>query len=267
MTSLRAGVVALLAGLLMAGLFPAAATGARPRVIDIEAEDCDERVPATYAAPALAYSEIAIDVAIMLDGVPKSDAERMVERANAAYSDHGLQIVATYRKLPLKADSVQTYDMGGSVDGIEVTAAVAAAKSVLGGSRPLGSDVVYVLTTKDLYLEGFDDGVLGWAECIGGVRYPNRAFAAGEVPSSFTTAGLNFYLDAGAKVLAHEVGHLLGAHHEYGNCVQGIGPEDVTNREPAACTLMVAYVDFQSLILGAVDGAVIRGHAEDYAAP
>lgn len=267
MASVRSVLVALLTGLLVAGLLPASATGARPRTIDVEAEDCNERVPATYAPPALAYSDINIDVTIMLDGVLKTDAERMVERANTAYTDHGLQILATYRKFPLKADSIQTDDAGRPVEGIEVRAAVAAAKTALGGTRPVGSDVVYVLTNKDLYLEGFDDGILGWAECIGGVRYPNRAFAAGEVPTSFKTLALNFYLDAGAKVLAHEVGHLFGAHHEYGNCVQGIGPEDVTNLEPAACTLMFAYIDFQSLTLGAVDGAVIRGHAEDFATP
>ena len=68
-------------------------------------------------------------------------------------------------------------------------------------------------------------------------------------------------------MLGHEIGHLLGAHHEYGNCVQGIGVEDVTNREPAACTLMMSFVDFQSLRFGAIDGSVIRGHAESYAAP
>ena len=267
MASIRPALVALLAGLLLAGLFAAPATSARPRVIDIEAEDCSERVPATYAAPALAYPDVNIDATIMLDGIARADAEKIVQRANTAYVDYGLEIVATYRKLALKADSIQTDDTGKPVEGIEVQAAVAAAKAALGGSRPLGSDVVYVMTTKDLYLEGYDDGVLGWAECIGGVRYPNRAFATGEIPTSFSTAGLNFYLDAGAKVLAHEIGHLLGAHHEYGNCAQGIGPEDVTNREPAACTVMFAYVDFQSLRLGAVDGSVIRGHAEDYATP
>ena len=267
MTSVRPALVALLMGLTLAALIPGSATGASPRLVDVEPEDCEERVPATYAAPAPSYSRIAIDTTILLDGVAKADAESMVARANTAYSDIGLEIVPTFRRFSVKPDSIQTNDQGQPVEGIEVTRLVGAAKTFVGGTRPVGSDVVYVMTSKDVYLSGYDDGVLGWAECIGGVRYPGRAFAAGEVPAQFTSAGLNFYLDAGAKVLGHEIGHLLGAHHEYGNCVQGIGPEDATNREPAACTLMFGYIDFQSLDLGAIDGAVIRGHARDYATP
>ena len=266
MTSLRSSLLALLTGLLLAGLVPAPATGAAPGVVDREPEDCEERVPETYALPVPGTSNIAIDTTILLDGVARPEAEEIVERANAAYADLALEIVPTFRRFAVKPDSTQTDDEGQEVPGIEVTSLVAAAKDSLGGARPEGSDVVYVLTSKDVYLEDFDDGILGWAECIGGVRYPNRAFAAGEMPTTFTTAGLNFYLDAAAKVLGHEIGHLLGAHHEYGNCVQGIGTDDVTNREPAACTLMFGYVDFQSLDFGALDGAVIRGHAEDYAA-
>lgn len=267
MAAFRPTLVALVMGLLLAGLFPASATGAGPRLVDIDPEDCEERVPATYAAPALAYPDVKVDTTVLLDGVARAEAEKMVERANSAYAELGLEIVPTFRRFPVKPDSIQTTDQGLPVDGIEVTRLVAAAKAFLGGARPAGSDVVYVLTAKDVYLAGYDDGVLGWAECIGGVRYPTRAFAVGEVPAPFTTAGLNFYLDAGAKVMGHEIGHLLGAHHEYANCVQGIGIEDVSNREPAACTLMTSFVDFQSLRFGVIDGAVVRGHAESYAAP
>src|SRR5687768_13923843 len=52
MAAFRPILVALLTGLLLAGLFPASATSAGPRVVDIDPEDCEERVPAAYAAPA-----------------------------------------------------------------------------------------------------------------------------------------------------------------------------------------------------------------------
>jgi predicted Zn-dependent protease len=266
MTSVRALLVAMLTGLLLGGLCPAPAIVAGPTLIDLDPEDCEERVPAAYAAPVPAGANIAIDTTILLDGVTKPEAQKIV-RANTAYADLSLEIVPTFRRFGVKPDGTQTDEQDQAVARIEVTRLVAEAKASFGGSRPASSDVVYVLTSKDVYLEGSDSDVLGWAECIGGIRYPNRAFAVGEVSETFTTAGLNFYLDASAKVLGHEIGHLLGAHHEYGNCVQGIGGEDVTNREPAFCTLMFGYIDFQSLDFGAVDGAVIRGHAQRYAGP
>ena len=262
---LRASQIAVIVGLVMACSVSASAQGDAPTLVDLDPEDCNERVPVSYAIPAPTYSRIAIDATILLDGVSRSDAEAMVAGANSAYSPIGLEITPTFRRLNVKPDRIQKNELGKTVEGVEVTKLVDAVKKAVGGSRPKGSDVVYALTDKDVYLEAGD--VLGWAECIGGVRYPTRAFAAGEAPESFKNIALNFYVDAGAKILGHEIGHLLGAHHEYGNCVQGAGPEDAANLEPATCTLMFGYLDFQSLDLGAVDGSVLRGHAEDFATP
>ncbi|MDQ4125766.1 MAG: hypothetical protein M3134_09230, partial [Actinomycetota bacterium] len=65
--------------------------------------------------------------------------------------------------------------------------------------------------------------------------------------------------------MAHELGHLLGAHHHYGNCVEG-GRSTEGGGEPSLCTLMwtvnVAYVGLE---FGSLETAVIRGHAVDYA--
>jgi hypothetical protein len=125
---------------------------------------------------------------------------------------------------------------------------------------------VFVLTTKDIYINGGD--ATGYADCIGGIRYPNRSFALGEAVVPTETVGpLNFYLKGAAKVMAHEIGHLLGARHEHANCAQGVGVEDVFTSEPSACTLMVAYMDFQSLRFGTPEAMIVRAHAESYAAP
>ncbi len=59
----------------------------------------------------------------------------------------------------------------------------------------------------------------GVAYCIGGVRYADTAFAIGEGSSPWETT-----LDDktfSAKIAAHEIGHVMGAHHHYGNCVEG----------------------------------------------
>jgi hypothetical protein len=78
---------------------------------------------------------------------------------------------------------------------------------------------------------------------------------------------LNFYIDGPAKVFGHEIGHLLGARHEHANCAEGAGVDDATTREPSTCTLMINYLDLQSLRFGTPEGMIVRGHAEAYAAP
>ena len=78
--------------------------------------------------------------------------------------------------------------------------------------------------------------------------------------------GLNPNVDATAEVMAHEMGHLMGAHHHYSNCVEGnltsAGPSDVS-----PCTLMFPAVNFASLNFAALEGSTVRGHAVQHASP
>ncbi len=78
--------------------------------------------------------------------------------------------------------------------------------------------------------------------------------------------GFNPNVDATAEVMAHEIGHLMGAHHHYANPVEGnltsAGPNDLS---PA--TLMFNAVNFASLNFSAVNASVVRGYAVNYAAP
>jgi hypothetical protein len=62
------------------------------------------------------------------------------------------------------------------------------------------------------------------------------------------------------------MGHLMGAHHHYANCVEGNLSSDGPN-DLSPCTLMFNSVNYASLSFGTLEGAVVRGHAVSYAAP
>lgn len=214
---------------------------------------CTQVVPAVIG---LTRSPVAVDVRMLLDGVSQSRAEQIVSIANKAYAPESISLRATY----------QTVNFGSGAT-IETSDALSRAKSATGGSRPAGTDVVYALTSKDLTSAG-QTSVAGQADCIGGVAFGGRAFAVGEeidprLPES-QVLGLRFFAELSAKTLAHELGHLLGAHHHYANCVEALIPALAESRvEP--CTLMFNDLSFQRLQFGQVEALAVRGHALRYA--
>ena len=144
------------------------------------------------------------------------------------------------------------------------------AKRQLGGQRPAGIDVVYVVTDMDIQLPGIGNGVAGLADCIGGVALPDRAFAVGETDVITGDEGIaigpvSFYKDLTAKIAAHEVGHLMGGHHHYQECGTAAGAA-AGRGEPGPCTIMSNFVDFQTLPFSTLNSVVVRGHAEAWAA-
>lgn len=233
-------------------------------------KDCFEAVPVSRS-PAGATgggAAISLDATVLLDGIDRVKGKEIMTRAASSYSPLRIALTSTYKKVAFAADGEVTAPDGSKVPSGSVKALIKEAKDGFGGVRPAGSDVVYILTNKDVHLDG-DYDTVGYADCIGGVRYPSSAFAVGEGTGQvFTSFGLfNFYIDAAAKVAAHEIGHLFGAHHHYANCVQGIQTQDAANREPSACTLMTNILDFTSLNFGTLEAIVVRGHAEDFARP
>jgi predicted Zn-dependent protease len=224
-----------------------------PARID-RAEDCDPRVPHSVKVWTGSGSEVVVNTLVLLDGVLKPDAQVIVDKANASYRPLNITIQPEFRKVELQPGVTRAEEL------------IAAARTLVGGARPEGTDVVYVLTTRDLSIAAGD--VVGYADCIGGIRYANRSFAISEsFEETLESAGVTFYRDGPAKTLAHEIGHLLGARHEHANCVQGAAVQDVSNTEPTVCTLMTNYLDLQSSEIGTAESFIIRSYAEAYALP
>jgi hypothetical protein len=125
------------------------------------------------------------------------------------------------------------------------------AKRHYGGKRPRGIDVVYTMTGKDITAAGpLGDDVAGLADCIGGVRFARRAVAVGEVHKGGEGTG---------KIMAHEVGHLLGGHHHYSS------PEGLLAADPNLLDLMGPSLSLISLRFSTLNSLMVKGHAQRYA--
>lgn len=217
--------------------------------------DCLELVPAAAGVGGLTDEGqvVSLDVRVLLDGVSLRRGRAVVRRMATAYAPLGIEVVAAFDSKSL---------LGRNADSL-----IGQAKDFYGGEVPSGSDVVYVLTQKDIELDG-EDGVVGLADCIGGVRYPEHAFAVGEnfAGENEPIGPLQSFVYATAKTAAHEIGHLLGAHHHYANCAEGV-PSELEEGEVSPCTVMFNFLNFISLNFGQLEAAVVRGHAVEYAAP
>jgi hypothetical protein len=277
---------------------PGALAGSRSadeRLIDAAAPaDCEEFVPASYSVTGVNDDgkKVSLDVYMLLDlkegaaiatkrrraartndaGLAreaKADLAALVNRAKkllakAKTSYAPLEITLNFKKWgllkPLDAKGnarKRTTDSQGIIN---------LSKKQFSGKRPARYDLVYTLTDLDMTADGLGSAVAGQADCIGGVRYAKHAFAVGEISQyeDLQAGPLTFYHAATAKIAAHEIGHLMGAHHHYQDCVEGI-PTETEEGEVSPCTLMTNAVDFQSLNFSVIEGAVVRGHALDFA--
>lgn len=219
-----------------------------------EEEECLEPSPAAYSVPG-EDKELVLEVLILLDGPTLEEAREVLDRAADSYSPLGIKLRPKYEVVDFEPERA-TADTESS----HYRRLVQDAKDHTVGERPPDVDLVYVMTTKDI------EGAAGFADCIGGVRYPNRAYSVGEFyEKEVLSFGANFYVDRNAETLSHELGHLMGAHHHYANCGQGAGADDVENREPAPCTLMFNFLDFTSINFSVINSAVVTGHTEAFA--
>jgi hypothetical protein len=238
----------------------------REQAVDADQADCLEAIPSDAGLPGVtdAGQSIELSVMLLLDGTDATVAAQQMARAAESYAPLGINLV-------LKKTRTVSFTPTVSED------LIAAAKATVGGVPPRGIDLVGVFTTKTMQGVAGGATVVGQADCIGGVRFDAHSFfvvsdiRSIEDPQTGTTGtlnslGLNPNVDATAEVMAHEMGHLMGAHHHYANCVEGnlssAGPNDLS-----PCTLMFNAVNFASLNFGVLSGAVVRGHAVGYAAP
>jgi hypothetical protein len=190
---------------------------------------CTELVPGAIAA---GNTPVTLGLRVVLDGVSASQAQPLVAAAQSSYAPLGISLSVSYQSANFSAR-----------DGLGL---LQEAKLFFGGRRPDGVHLVYVLTSKNLTDEIVGDALAGQADCIGGVVYPENAFAVGEFDSAL-----------GAKIMAHELGHLFGGHHHYANCAEALfqGGDNL-------CTLMINDVGLAALPVATLNGLVMRGHAQ-----
>ena len=214
--------------------------------IDTVRPDCLEPVP-DGLGPSLAQPDLSREITLDIRALVRpEDLDRVrpiMTRAAEAYAPLAIRWNVTYDTLAIpELPTFQDY--------------VAFAKARYGGQRPAGTDVVF------LWIPYSQEG--GFSDCIGGVRYPERAFAVGNFVDPTLNVG-PFGIDASAKVVAHEVGHLLGAQHHYANCVEAATTWSATDLGP--CTLMINSVSLAALKFSTVNGLIVRSHAERFASP
>lgn len=205
-------------------------------------EDCLQLVPGSFSVGS---DPRTLQIAVLLDGVSEAQGRATLAGAQQAYTALGISLAATYS--PVSFDAVGANEL------------IAASKAHFGGSRPANTDLVYLLTTTDIN----EDSVAGFADCIGGIRFADRAFAIGEFSDEDNSTNLGLVelsVEIPAKIMAHELGHLLGGHHHQANC-----SESALLPSNSGCTLMINDVGLASFGFSTLNGAVSRGAVEAFA--
>lgn len=238
---LKVLLAAALVGMVVAALPSSSSAAGKRLLFDLDDEDCLELLPDGTAVIQQA-GRISLDVLVLLDGVDIARGQEVMTEAVAAYKPAEIDLKWQFQSVSIQGP--QKIDARVMIDK---------SKAIVGGKRPAGLDVVYMLTNRNIFSGTAGSSVAGMADCIGGVRYPSFAFAVGE---NITDD------DLAAKVVGHEIGHLMGAHHHYFNCVQGL-----LSDSPNFCTLMSPDVGLASINFGTLEEMVVRGHAEDFARP
>ncbi|HVF12341.1 MAG TPA: zinc-dependent metalloprotease family protein [Actinomycetota bacterium] len=282
--ALLAGVTALMT------LAPAGAVSTKTPEWNDEVMDCYIPGGGAVGAYVPAVDQIVdLDVHVLLDGVTQARAEQIVAAAYQTYAPLGIN----FKAVAYQAVTPPTHDLPEAdgplpapfndiaaekaETGVDAFEAIAYMKSLFpNGERPAGSDIVYMLTDKNLFVRIEDPiagtvetrAVAGLADCIGGVRMPNRAFAVGEditwsIREPFAQIQLSGATDG--IVMAHEIGHLMGGQHHYANCAEGVSASDVDNKEFSPCGIMSNFADFNSENFDTVNSSMVRGHAEEFA--
>ena len=210
--------------------------------VDVERQDCLQAAPAAFGRSGATDDgqQVQLDVLVLLDGVTRERGDEIMAKAAEAYAPLDIVLVPRFRPVRFTSE----YD----------DALIGEARNAVGGQVPKDVDVVLALTSKQNR---------GQADCIGGIRFPDRAFAVSpdleDRPIS-VAAGIELGMieDRAAMTAAHEIGHLLGGQHHDGNCIE----------LPDSCTLMSSpAVKPATRVFSVVNAAIVRGHAVAYATP
>ena len=229
--------------------------GSSPVAFD-RASDCDDLAPPqkVSAGHVIGDDIIQFDVYVLLDRVPKARGEAVFETVRDIYSEIDIDLRYVFERVDLDA---------GEEPGTQHL--INLSRQYLGGVVPEGADAVYTLTAREFVGAG-----VGQASCVGGIEFPDEAFAVGRDyglnesdEGELASSGLSTLRNGSARVAAHEIGHLLGAHHHYATCTE---PEGLIEGHSSPCSLMTPHLRLTTPHFGPFEGAVARGYAEEYLA-
>jgi hypothetical protein len=206
-------------------------------------------------------ARVTLGVLVLLDGITVSQAKALVRRAQASYDPLNITLAARFENVTIRSD-------GKAADG-QPTAGkdyLLASMRRIHPTLPAGIDVAHLLTAKDIVEttnpdRAGTDELGGYSACVGGIRYAGQQYSMSE--AKFRFASQNGPEDDFHSIaMAHEIGHLLGAHHHYGNCAEG---RTHTPGGQGSCTVMFPVASLDSARFGSLEASVIRSYAEAYA--
>lgn len=205
--------------------------------------------PPVDAGQATRTDPLLLRVLVLADGISVFRASEITSRAEAAF--RGSDIRVEWRVAEVDFPGAEAEDL------------LDLSRDFVGGTPPAGFDLVHLITSVNVLDDGVDS-LSGRADCLGGIRYPEYAFSVSEDDPAVErreVLGVREYPNYSAVVVAHEVAHLLGAHHYHGNCAEGASAGDP---DFASCTVMEAAVQWRSLRFGLLERATIRSVLEEY---
>lgn len=219
----------------VAAAAPLAASAGPAGVSNAEEEPNCIQVPPEHV-PSLAQTAkpLVVRARVVVEHADLALAQAHMRGAAKAYAQRNITLVVRW-------DTPSRFRIPASADGRTADPAllIDALKKRYRGVRPPGTDLVYLFSPQTAG---------GLADCIGGVLHPSRAFAVGGLQrDSGPTLSAT-----GALIAAHEIGHLLGAHHHYANCHEPLAAGS------ASCTIMFPEVRIASLRVGVVEAAFMR---------
>ena len=240
--------VALQGAAAPAGALPVAEVRA---TIDRGAPDCTQIPPQVTPPLAIDTSEVLpLEVRVMTEAGDLPVVKEHMAVTRAAFDRIGIRMKVRYDKV-VPPVTWEIDELGSGPSQPEIFEFM---KGHYGGVRPPGVDIVYFMTR---YWAG------GFADCIGGVAYPDLAFAFGSL--DYATEGVVPSPTADEGVIAaHEIGHLLGAHHHYSNCAEAL-PSGATRGDVAPCTTMSPLAATASSTFGLVERSYVRYYTAEFA--